>query len=65
MIPEVPEYLRIAEAARTYNISASLLRKWIASRRLASIRPAGCRLVLIRRTDLDQLMTESVRERGR
>lgn len=65
MTPEIPEYLRITEAARTYNLSTSLLRKLIASRRLASVRPAGCRLVLIRRVDLDRLMAESLRERGR
>lgn len=51
-------YLRIPEATAEYGISRPLLRKLIRDGRLPSIRPAGARVVLIHREDLERLMDE-------
>ena len=49
-------YLRIREASDEYNVSVPLLRKLIAKGRVAAVRPAGARVVLIARESLEQLM---------
>ena len=54
-------YLRIPEASREYNISIALLRKLIFQGRIASVRPAGARVVLISRDALEELMSQGRR----
>ena len=54
-------YLRIPEASREYNISIALLRKLVFKGRIASIRPAGARVVLISREALEKLMSQGRR----
>ena len=54
-------YLRIPEASREYNISIALLRKLILEGRIASVRPAGARVVLISREAPEEMMSQGRR----
>ena len=54
-------YLRVHEAVDEFNLTEPLVRKLIADGRLPSIRPAGARVVLIAREDLERVMQEGKR----
>ncbi len=56
-------YLRVQEASTEFNLSVPLLRKLIAKGRIAAVRPAGARVVLIGRESLEALMASGTSSR--
>lgn len=59
-LDDFPEMMSTAEAAAWFGVSTSTIRKWINSGMLKSFRPAGSKIIRIKRKDCEALAESGV-----